>query len=155
MATVNSRAKGARTELAARDILRKHTGLKWERVPGSGALGVQHQMKGDLYVPTENMLYCIEVKGYKEDTLTSSVLTSKNAQLKQFWDQAVRQGVQVNQKPLLIFKHDRSKFFVMIDTPDFVPLDSGPEYIFISEYYSCVLILEEWLSFYKPNFIKT
>ena len=49
--SVDPRAKGARTETTVRDLLKKHTGLAWERVPGSGALDPKHQLKGDLYVP--------------------------------------------------------------------------------------------------------
>ena len=35
---VDSRAKGARGEYLVRDMLREATGLKFERVPASGAL---------------------------------------------------------------------------------------------------------------------
>ena len=70
---VDSRAKGARTETLARDMLRKYSGLSWERVPGSGALDPKHQLKGDLYVPGRTNLWCVEVKGYAEDHLTSQI----------------------------------------------------------------------------------
>ena len=67
---VDARAKGARTETTVRDLLKKHTGLGWERVPGSGALDPKHLLKGDLYVPGRTNLWCVEVKGYAEDHLT-------------------------------------------------------------------------------------
>ena len=47
---VDSRAKGARGEYLVRDMLREFTGLKFERVPASGAL---EYLKGDLYVPNQ------------------------------------------------------------------------------------------------------
>ena len=53
---VASRAKGARGEYLVRDMLRDATGLKFERVPSSGAL---EYLKGDLYVPNQRNYYCI------------------------------------------------------------------------------------------------
>jgi len=48
---VDSKAKGARGETVVRDLLRKLTGLQWERVPMSGALDPKLMMKGDLFIP--------------------------------------------------------------------------------------------------------
>lgn len=148
---VDSRAKGARTETVARDMLRKHTKLNWERVPGSGALDPKHQLKGDLYVPGMQNLFCVEVKGYAEDHLTSHILTSKTPQLIQFWQQTYRQSCQVNKHPLLIFKFDRSKLFVAFeDLP-------SQQYRFMC--ISCdgheffVALLEDWLTHEKTQFV--
>ena len=148
---VDSRAKGARAETVIRDQLRKLTGLKWERVPGSGALDEKHGLKGDLYVPNEKNLYAVEAKHYEHDHLTSQVLTSKSPQLIAWWTQAVRQGVQVSKKPLLIFKHDRSKTFVAyIDMPT-----TNYRYFFVNndghEFY--VSLLDDYVKFEKPKFI--
>ena len=65
---VDSRAKGARGEYLVRDMLREYTGLKFERVPSSGAL---EYLKGDLYIPHEKNHYCIEVKNYSESVDSS------------------------------------------------------------------------------------
>ena len=46
---VDSRAKGARGEYLVRDMLRSYTGLKFERVPASGAL---EYLKGDFMYHT-------------------------------------------------------------------------------------------------------
>jgi Holliday junction resolvase len=148
---VDSRAKGARTETVVRDALRKHTGLGWERVPGSGALDPKHQLKADLYVPGRTNLYAVEVKGYAEDHISSALLTGKNPQLIEFWKQSVRQGQQVNKKPLLAFKFDRSKIFVaFLDMPT-----ANYRNIFISvdghEFY--VALLEDWLVSEQPKFV--
>ena len=69
---VDSRAKGARGEYLVRDMLRDATGLKFERVPSSGAL---EYLKGDLYVPNQRNYYCIEVKNYKDSPLSDKVFT--------------------------------------------------------------------------------
>jgi hypothetical protein len=148
---VDSRAKGARAETIMRDQLRKLTGLKWERVPGSGALDEKHGLKGDLYVPNEKNLYAVEAKHYKDDHLSSQVLTSKSPQLLAWWSQAVRQGTQVSKKPVLIFKHDRSKTFVAYqDMPT-----ANYRYVFVSvdNYEFYVATLEDYINFEKPKFI--
>lgn len=143
---VDSRAKGARTETVIRDLLRKHTKLQWERVPGSGALDEKHGLKGDLYVPNSNNLFCVEAKGYAEDHLTSAILTSKNPQLLQFWEQAVRQGRQVKKLPLLTFKHDRSKVFVAFSAEVCLPCGAYPYfYVQRDDYEFFVCLLEDWL----------
>jgi hypothetical protein len=148
---VDSRAKGARTETVVRDMLRKHTSLGWERVPGSGALDPKHQLKGDLYVPGQTNLWCVEVKGYAEDHLTSHVLTDKSPQLLEFWKQTVRQGHQVNKYPLLIYKFDRSKIFVAFEK---MPTQNNYRYIFVQcdgfEFFTA--LLEDWLIHEKPQF---
>jgi hypothetical protein len=148
---VDSRAKGARTETVVRDALKKHTGLGWERVPGSGALDPKHQLKADLYVPGRTNLYAVEVKGYAEDHISSALLTGKNPQLIEFWKQSVRQGQQVNKKPLLAFKFDRSKIFVaFLDMPT-----ANYRYLFVSidEHEFYVALLEDWLVNEQPKFV--
>lgn len=148
---VDPRAKGARAETLIRDQLRVLTGLNWERVPASGALDPKHGLKGDLYVPNEKNLYAVEAKHYAEDHLTSSILTAKNPQLLIWWEQAVRQGVQVSKIPLLIFKHDRSKVFCA-----FNDLPTG-DFRFISicanGHYFNVSLLEDFVNHEKPKFI--
>lgn len=143
---VDSRQKGARTETLARDMLRKYTGLNWERVPGSGALDPKHQLKGDLYVPGQNNRFCVEVKGYADDHINSGLLTHKTPQLIEWWQQTQRQALQVDKLPLLIFKHDRSKLFVATVAYDLDMLENrwllysnGDDY----EFY--IMLLEDWL----------
>ena len=109
---VDSRQKGARAELQARDLLRKHTGLKWERVPGSGALHEKHGLKGDLYIPGEHNLFCVEVKHYKDDQISTKLLTGTSPTFIGWWEQTVREADQVGKIPMLLFKHDRSKWFM-------------------------------------------
>lgn len=151
---VDSRAKGARTETQVRDTLRKYTNLQWERVPGSGALDAKHGLKGDLYVPNAANLFCVEVKGYAEDHLTSAILTSKSPQLLEFWSQAVRQGLQVGKEPLLIFKFDRSKAFVAWKAQTALPEGQYP-YLYVNrgEHEFFVALLEDWLQHEQVKFV--
>jgi Holliday junction resolvase len=145
---VDPREKGARGETQVRDMLRKLTGLTWERTPGSGALDPKHMLKGDLYIPNANNLYCVEVKNYEEDHISSKLLTSKSPQLLEWWSQAVRQGGQVSKKPLLIFKFNRSKMFVAYND---MPSSELKNLLICDTLF--VSLLEEWIISEKPRFV--
>ena len=145
------REKGARAEVVVRDALRSHTGLKWERVPGSGALDEKHGLKGDLYVPGEKNLYCVEVKHYADCHLDSAILTSKSPQLLTWWEQAIRQATQVQKLPMLIFKHDRSKLFVATTS---IPSDQYRSLtISALGHEFTVALLDDFLKHENPKFI--
>jgi len=125
---IDSRAKGRTAELKCRDELRKLTGLMWERTPMSGALDAKHKMKGDVYVPGESISYCVEIKHYADDHLTSNLITGTNPMLLQWWAQTIREAGQMDRKPLLIFKYNRSKWFVMYDDIDvYLGMSDGHE----------------------------
>jgi len=148
---VDSREKGSRAETAVRKLLKQKTGLNWERTPGSGALNEKHKLKGDIYIPDAKNVYCVEVKHYKDDHFNSSLFTGKTPQLIIWWEQAVRQGLQTDRKPLLIFKFDRSKLFVAFqDMPT-----SSYRYAFLNienhEFY--IALLEDFLEFENPKFV--
>lgn len=150
MAT-DSRAKGARAETVVRDKLRELSGLDWERVPSSGALDPKHGLKGDLYIPNEKNLYCVEVKHYEDCQVNTSILTAKDPILITWMEQTVRQGTQVGKEPLLIFKHDRSPLFVAtLDIPY-----AKYRFIYISakglDFY--VSLLDDWYKHEMPKFI--
>lgn len=148
---VDPRAKGARAETQVRDKLRELSNLTWERVPSSGALDPKHGLKGDLYVPNEKNLYVVEVKHYADDHLTSKVLTDKTPQLITWWEQAIRQGKQVDKIPLLMFKFDRSKIFVaFLEAPNGV---YGHLFICSKDYEFYVALLEDWHKTEQPKFI--
>jgi len=148
---VDSRDKGARAEAQAKKYLKDATGLNWQRTPGSGALHEQHMLKGDLYIPNAKNNYCVEVKHYKDEHFNTSLFTGKNPQLIDWWEQAVRQGKQVDRKPLLLFKHDRSKWFAAFqDMPAY-----NYRYVFVNfdphEFY--VSTLDDYLQFEQPKFV--
>ena len=150
---VDSRAKGARTETLARDMLRKYTGLAWERVPSSGALDPKHGLKGDLYVPNYVNNYCVEVKGYAEDHINSGLLTHKTPQIVEWWQQTQRQSFQVNKLPLLIFKYDRSKLFGATVIVDDNMMDSRWLLFYSQDYEFYMFLLEDWLQNSKTKFV--
>jgi hypothetical protein len=108
---IDSRAKGRAAELKCRDELRKLTKLMWERTPMSGALDAIHLLKGDIYVPQVNIKFCIEVKFYKDDQISTKLLTGKSPIFMGWWEQTCREAKQMNKEPLLIFKHNRGKWF--------------------------------------------
>ena len=143
---VDSRAKGARGEYEVRDKLRDVTGLKFERVPASGAL---EYLKGDLYVPHAKNIYCIEVKNYAESPLSDKIFTQpKTNNLINWWRKLVRQAEGGNQLPLLFFKYNRSKVFVVTATkPKHV------DYMYISLLDCYVALAEEWLELEDIRFI--
>lgn len=143
---VDSRQKGARAEAALVKLLKQDTGYNWKRVPGSGALHQDHGLKGDVYVPNEKNYWACEVKHYKDSQLTSKVLTDKDPMLFQWWEQAIRQGKQTDKKPILFFKHDRSKWFVMLlleDTP--IDIDLVKRSFILLPYNAVVLTYEEFV----------
>ena len=106
---VDSRAKGARGEYQVRDLLRKYTGLGWERTPSSGALSY---LKADLYVPHKKNVFSVEVKNYQEPILDIKVFTNKSSNFTKFWAKVEEDAKNMEQEPLLVFKHARSKWFL-------------------------------------------
>lgn len=146
-----SKEKGSRAEVLVRDKLRELTKLGWERTPLSGALNEKHGLKSDLYIPNEKNLYSVEVKHYKDCHFSSNIFTDKCPQLLEWWSQTVRQAMQMQRKPLLIFKHDRSKIFAAYtDMPEaayrhaFVSIDGN-------EFY--VSLLEDYIKNNNPKFV--
>lgn len=111
MAYNKSKAKGAAFEAKIKDKLSKHFNLQFERVPLSGAL---EYLKGDIWVPEKfnEFKYTIECKHYKELNF-NTLLTAKSNDIWVFWKQAIEEAKVMGKKPLLIFRWDRSKDFVM------------------------------------------
>ncbi|MAH72687.1 MAG: hypothetical protein CMK29_01155 [Porticoccaceae bacterium] len=136
---VDSRAKGARGEYLVRDMLRSYTGLKFERVPASGAL---EYLKGDLYVPHTKNLFCIEVKNYESSPLTDKIFTQpKTNNLIRWWNKLKIQASIGDQKPLLFFKYNRSPVFVCTE----IMPKTTDHYIVIRFLHIYVMLAEEWL----------
>jgi len=129
---IDSRAKGRAAELKCRDELRKLTGFNWERTPMSGALDAKHMLKGDVYVPQVNTKYCVEIKHYADDHVTTKLLTTKSV-FYEWWAQTVREAEQMNKEPLLVFKHNRSKWFAAFtsEEPYFSILDTEIKFLVV------------------------
>jgi len=143
---VDSRAKGARGEYLIRDMLREATGYKFERVPASGAL---EYLKGDLYVPNEKNRFCIEVKNYADSPLNDSMFTAqKTNNLIRWWKKIVVQAEGGNQEPLLFFKYNRSKPFVVTEIePEHI------NYMYINWLNCYISLASEWLQHEKVEFL--
>lgn len=150
---VDSRMKGARAELKIRDDLRTLTGHKWERVPASGGLSAVHGLKGDLYIPNANNSYCVEVKHYADDHLSSKLLTDTKPQFDSWWEQTLRESMQVSKEPLLIFKHDRSKNFCAVEDLLIDPQLLNARFIYLGHLNVYILRLEDFIQKCSPKFI--
>jgi len=138
---VDSRAKGSRAEHVVKDLLTKITDLNWQRIPMSGALDATHGLKGDIYIPVEYNTFCVEVKSYKDDHISSALLTSKKSQIEKWWEQTLRQAFEVEKKPLLFFKYDRSKIFVAtLHKPVYID-----NYIYHNKLELYIMVAEDWL----------
>jgi len=145
---VDSRAKGARGEYLVRDMLREHSNLQFERVPNSGAL---EYLKGDLYVPHEKNIFCIEVKNYAESPLSDRIFTQKKTNnLIKWWKKLIIQAEGGNQEPLLFFKYNRSPIYVVTNLGP----DATKEYLYIRFLDCYILLAEEWLEKEKPRFLQ-
>lgn len=134
---VNPRQKGAACEILLRDKLIKETGHAFERVPGSGA-GV---IKGDLYIPGKNYRFCLEIKHYADSHWNDKIFTSKTNNIVLWWTKLKLQAKQNNKEPLLIFKYNRSKFFVCTATK---PANTD-SYVDIRWLGCYTMLLDEWL----------
>lgn len=149
---VDSKAKGARAESKVKDELRALTKLDWQRTPLSGALASNHKLKGDLYIPDHNNKYCVEVKHYADDHLTSKLLTDKVPQFTDWWLQTLREAAEVKKTPLLIFKFDRSKLFVAFQE-ERAKMDLITErWIYLGDYDCYVMVLPAWIKALRPEF---
>jgi len=143
---VNPRQKGASCEIAVRDLLSKKTGLAFERVPGSGA----GKIKGDVYIPGSNDRYCIEIKHYADSHFNDKIFTSKTNNVVLWWNKLKLQAKSTGKEPLLIFKYNRSKFFVCTDKKP-ANLDKYVDIHWLGCY---TMLLDEWLEKEKINWLR-
>ena len=144
---VDSRAKGARGEYLVRDMLREHMGYQFERIPSSGALAY---LKGDLWVPHEKNRFCIEVKNYADSPLSDKIFTQdKTNNLIQWWRKLLSQAKHMEQEPLLFFKYNRSKVFVVTSLKPTV-MDKYMHLVWLGCY---VMLAEDWLTDEQVEFL--
>ena len=135
--------KGSRFEYKIRDLLTDKTGVKWDRVPMSGA----GSMKGDLYCLTNHYFHCFECKSYKDTVIQENLLSAKSNNIYDWWSQCVREAKQMNRIPALVFKKDRGKPMIMIgelrDDLNYMRIHSYLGEETIDAY---IYLFEEWLS---------
>ncbi len=134
---VNSRQKGAKAELLAADMLRRHTGHIFTQTPGSGS----GKIKGDLHVENKHNLFLIEVKHYKDMGLNQTMFTSKSNVLVGWWKKAILQAQLMKQEPILLIKQNYSNWFVVTTRR---PLMTK-RYMYINWLGAYILIAEKWL----------
>lgn len=148
---VDSRQKGSRAESDLVKKLTEFTGLNFKRIPMSGALDASHKLKGDVYIPNSLNIFCIECKHYKSDHFTSKILTDKTPQILEWWLQTIREAAQIGRKPLLIFKFDRSKWFVGFK--DMPTQDYRWTLLNIEGHEFFIAKLDDWLEKENPRFV--
>ncbi len=143
---INAKAKGGRAEALVKDTLKSITGLKFERVPASGALPY---LKGDIFVPNSNNVFCIEVKHYADSCINDTLLTNKSNNIAGWWPKLLIDCKVSNQEPLLILKYDRSKLFVATyRKPAFLQ-----NYLYHHKLEIYIMILEDWIREEKVGFV--
>lgn len=133
---VNARLKGKNGEELVQKFLQENTPYKFERTPGSG----NGLIKGDLYIPKYKNVHCIEVKNYAESPFDDKIFTNKTNKLSEWWIklQVDCKGVQ---KPLLFYRYNRSKLFVVTsEKPKYVE-----KYIDISWLNCYIMLSDEWI----------
>jgi hypothetical protein len=108
-------------------------------------------MKGDLYLPNTSNRFCIEVKNYAESALTDKIFTSKTNNLVLWWDKVVKQAAECGQEPLLFFKYDRSKVYVVTEIKPAV----ADKFLYISWLNCYTLLCEDWLGKEQIQWSKT
>ena len=141
-------AKGSRFEYAIRDKLREKTGTQWERTPLSGG----GTLKGDLYAVNANYYYCFECKSFKDTVIQENLLSAKSNNIYAWWSQCVREAKQMNRIPALVFKKDRGKPLIAIETHN-LPITTlrltselGEDNIDFSIY-----LFDDWLEITDPK----
>lgn len=97
---VNSRAKGARNELACIRYIEEFTGIAAERNHSQTSKG-GHDLLGIPY-------YAVEVKAYNKYT---------ESDRKRWWQQAVRQAQAVDLEPAVFYRGNREDWKVMVAEP--------------------------------------
>ena len=108
---VDSKKKGATYELAVTKLFTQALGKEFRRVPLSGSLDY---LKGDIYIPKDSAWFpwTIECKFYKELNFTN-LLHSKSNPIYSFWEQAQGEAAEMEKKPLVVFRFNRSKNYVI------------------------------------------
>lgn len=117
-----SKRKGSRGELKVAKMFSSWWGSEFARTPSSGGFATSKFRKdwnagGDLVTPDDLFPFCVEVKNVKDWRL-EDLLTSASSNLLKYWEQAVQESEENGKVPLLVFKRNRSDWFVMMQFED-------------------------------------
>lgn len=126
---VQGRPKGCKAEIEVAKILEpwwsKHEPLapdghpiRFVRTPLSGGWGGKDtrsgfKASGDLMTTARRFPFTVEVKR-REGWSWKNLLAGKNSPVWGWWRQAIDQGVEMNQAPLLWLRHNRESWSVMV-----------------------------------------
>ena len=128
MPRVNSRSKGRRGEVKAKEVLQKWTGMEFHRVPASGGLRWKKtdNITGDLICghPTHRFDFSIEVKNYREINFEHLLMPQvKSIITNEFWPQCLKDADRGKKIPLLMMRYDGIRpgdfFFLVMRYLDF------------------------------------
>lgn len=144
---VNPRAKGAKGEEIVLEFLRKHTSYHFERTPGSG----NGNIKGDLYIPGKPNTFIIEVKNYAESPISDKILTNDSNDFVKWWDKLTIECFYKAKEPLLFFRYNRSKLFVVVGKK---PANIR-NYIDIGKWNCYIMIAEDWITKEKISWLRS
>lgn len=113
-----SKRKGNTGERAVAKLLSNWWGSEFTRTPSSGGFATQKFREnwnaiGDVVTPAD-FPFVVEVKNVKSWNL-SDLLTSKVSILTKYWKQVNDEVGDLPKYPMLVFKKNRSEWFVMID----------------------------------------
>ena len=120
---VQSKKKGNRVELEVAKILTKRFGQQFKRVPASGAIGtrianedvrddVKEILSGDLICPT-GFRFSVEVKSRLDFNFWDLLADDTENEIDEWIGQAEGDAVISKKEPLIIFKANNRKPFVL------------------------------------------
>lgn len=133
---VNPRQKGNLGERKVIEVLKKSFDLDFQQTPGSGSGNI----KGDIHIPKYKNNYCIEVKNYADSPFSDKMFTNKTNKLVEWWTK-LKKDCRGVQKPLLIYRYNRSKLFVVTS----IKPKNVQRYIDISWLNCYIMLLDEWI----------
>jgi hypothetical protein len=123
----NSKQKGNRGERECVKLLKEY----WDddsfmKSPESGGLAtvleglgapmdIAGRLAGDVMVPPD-FPFCVESKLYKEINLWSVITNPERCDIRTWWEQCKVDAVRADKIPLLTFREDRKKRYVMLST---------------------------------------
>lgn len=134
---VNARQKGTKAEREVAAMLKRHTGLDFVQVPGSGS----GKIKGDLYVENKHNLFLIEVKHYKSMGFNEKIFTQRSNNVVTWWNKAIRQAQEMGQEPLIVMKQNYFDWLVITTRKP----SKETRYMHINWLGAYVMNAEKWL----------